>query len=195
MLKKMMLLAMAVGALAAFAAPSMVSANEWYTGEETIGNSTESGDAVHFTGKMTLTRSGLRFICNATSNVVLWNEAGAAVGEASLTLAGPCTVEALVIVPTTWVHINGCSVNPSTSGENWPISTSGSVVAIEESNYEIEFQGCGVLGIPNGSKISDGGTMTGVVEGECLVFAGAGDLPNTVVDGFICPTFPGLGLR
>jgi hypothetical protein len=60
----------------------------------------------------------------------------------------------------TYVDVPGCSVEASSSGENWPISTSGTAISIEEFNFTNEFNGCGALGIPNGFKAGDEGTAT-----------------------------------
>lgn len=192
MRKKMMLFAMAAGALVAFAAPSMASGAEWYTSGTKLGTSQGAGDTVHLTGTMTTTKSGLKTTCEATSISVLWNEGGIGVGEKTLSRSGPCTVA--VLISTNWVHVAGCSATPSSEGENWPISTSGSAVSIEEANFTNEFQGCAAIGIPNGTKIGDSGTLTGAVAGEGVVFSESGDLSGgTKVDGVL--TAPGLELK
>jgi len=193
MLKKITLLAMATAALVAFAAPS-AKADEWYTGETKIGESEEEGDAIHVTGSLSYKRPGLKVICQATANVHLWNVVTGR-GKAVTSFNASCTVS--VFTGSEYVNVPGCSVNPSTSGEEWPISTSGSTVSIEEVNYSFEFQGCAAIGIPNGFKVGDEGTATGTMEGECIVFNNSGDLSGgTLIDGALCPTISlNLSLR
>ena len=201
MLKKLTLLAMAVGALIAFAAPSMASAAEWKTNGVAVGGTTATGDAVHFTGTLSSTKGPVKISCNATANTILWNEGGNGVGEATLTLSadpvetGFCTVA--VFNGTVYQPIP-CHVNPSATGANWPISTEGTEVFIEEANFTNEFVGepcLTILGIPSGTKISDKGTAEGVVEGECIVFNNTGGFEGgSKIDGSLCPTTTGLSL-
>ena len=212
MLKKMMLLAMALGALVAFAVPAAASASTWDTFEEPVGESTAEGDEVHFSGTLSSTKSGLKISCDATANTVLWNDPEqGAVGEATLSLLNHheetvgCTV-AVNVGGGTYADINGCHVTPSSSGENWTITTSGDTVAIEGANFVNQFSGCTSIGIPDGAKAEASGTATGTVttkagfEGrECIVFNESGDMEDAshvavLIDGYLCPTEPGLEL-
>jgi len=200
MIKKITLLAMAIAALVAFAAPSMASAAEWKTSETPVGG-LEEADAVHLTGTLTSTKGPLKISCNATSNVSVWNE-GAGVGSVeSLTLtADPvgtagCTVGVLV-APNTYVDVTGCHVTPSTEAFPWAVTTAGANVTIHGANFTNEFNGCaGSLGIPNGTSIKAEGNVVGVAEGNCINFNQAGEIAEVKIDGGLCATSGALELN
>jgi hypothetical protein len=195
MLKKITLLAMAVAAFAAFAAPSMASADFWYTGDERLGGF-EERDNVHFTGTLSSTKKGLKISCNATANVTLWNEEATGTGEVdelNLTAEteGGCTVGVLV-APNTYADVSGCHVKQATTEKfPWHVNVlEGTGIDIENANFTNEFNGCAALGIPNGFKAGAEGTVTGQVEGGCIIFNESGDMPETKIDGSLCSTEP-----
>jgi len=203
MLKKITLLAMAIAALVAFAAPSMASADFWYTDDVQLGGF-EERDNVHFTGTLTSTKGPLKISCNATSNVTLWNTDETGTGEVdSLDLTedpigtGGCTVGVL-IGPGTYADVTGCHVTATTKEFPWHITVlANTVIDIEEANFTNEFNGCGpALKIPNGTKIEARGTVTGQSDGgNCITFNNSGDIPETGIDGSLCTTSGDLELK
>jgi hypothetical protein len=206
MLKKMMLLAMAVGALIALAGPATASASpelEWETGETTIGSTTASGDEVHFTGTLTSTKGALKISCEATANVRLWNDPTlGAHGEVnSLTLTSDpvgtagCTVA--VNTGSGYVDVANCHVDASTKGYPWTVTTSVSGanhhVTIDNAQFTNKFTGagCATIGIPNNTEVSDSGNATGVAtsNGDCINFSNAGTfVGGSTIDGELCAT-------
>jgi hypothetical protein len=205
MIKKIALLAMAVAALVAFAAPSMASAAQWKTSGVLIGG-VGAKDAVHLTGTLSSTKGGLKISCTATANVNLWNAGGVGVGEVtSLTLTedpitvpptGGCTVAKFTPPPVNaYVDVENCHVQASSTGFNWSVTTAGTTVSILKANFTNEFKGClAALGIPDGTKIKAEGTVTGVGGGNCITFTEAGDIPETKIDGSLCATSGVLSL-
>jgi hypothetical protein len=203
MIKKMTLLAMVIGALMVFHAPLTASASTWNTNGVPLGESEEEGDEVHFTGTLSFTNGPVKISCDATIRGVLWNAPGA-IGRATIsrgpdpTPTGGCTVA--VFSPPIGGHVDlaACHVNPSSEGENWPITTSGEEVAIAEANFTDEFVGeqcLTVLGIPSGTKINSSGIITGRVSTGCIVYNNSGHLSEQIkLDGQVCPTLEGLGL-
>jgi len=206
MLKKMMLLAMAVGALVAFAAPATASASpnlSWETGSNVLGSTKATGDAVTFTGTLTSTKGALKISCNASSVVDLWNDptlgAHGEVTSLSLT-ADPvgtagCTVAANL--GSGYVDIANCHVDGSTSNFPWTVTTGVSGanhhVTIDKAKFTNKFTGagCATIGIPNNFEVSDEGNATGVVGsgGDCIVFNNSGTFTGgSTIDGEICAT-------
>jgi hypothetical protein len=204
MLKKLTLLAMAVGALIAFAVPATASALTWDTNGVPIGNE-ENADKVHFTGTLSSTKGGLKISCDATANVNLWNNNGAhgLVTELLLTphptTTVGCTVAVFVSIPVGYMDITNCHVNATANGTPWTVTTSGTnSVTIDGANFTNEFVGTGCaehLKIPSGTKVSDKGNAEGEVVGECIVFNNSGTFEGgSLIDGELCPTEPGLEL-
>ena len=146
-----------------------------------------------------LTKGGLKISCTATANADLWNEGGVGVGLVnSLTLtADPvgtagCTVARFV--SPNYVDVANCHVQASSEKFPWSITTSGTSVSITGANFTNEFNGCGALGIPNGTKVKAEGTVKGVGEGNCITFTEAGEIPETKIDGSLCATSGVLSL-
>jgi hypothetical protein len=204
MIKKMMLLAMAVGALLAFGAPATASAGTWDTNGIPLGNEA-SADSVHFTGTLSSTKSGLKISCDATVIVDLWNTGGVGHGRVtSLALTSDptptsgCTV-GVNVGGGTYVDVTECHVNAAAKGLVWTFTTSGNHVTIDSANFTNKFSGAGCqqhLGIPNNTEVSDFGNATGVVESECIVFNNSGTfVGGSTIDGLLCPiNAPGLEL-
>jgi hypothetical protein len=204
MLKKMMLLAMAVGALVAFGAPATASAGEWDTNEVPIGNEANA-DPIHFTGTLSWTKAGLKFSCDATANVDLWNAGGAGHGRMNSLILSPdptptdgCTV-AVNVGGGTYVDVTECHLKATANALPWTVTTSGNHATIDGFNFTNTFTGAGCgqhLGLPVDFSASDSGNATGVVEGECIVFNNSGTfVSGSLIDGFLCPTdAPGLEL-
>lgn len=214
MLKKLTLLAMAVGALIAFAAPATASASPdlfWETGSDALGGTTATGDEVHFTGTLSSTKGALKISCEATANVRLWNDGTlGAHGEVnSLTLtADPvgtsgCTVAVTVAGPPhVYVDVTNCHVNATagfnTASKFWTVTTSSNgtnhLVKIDHAEFTNEFVGAGCLqhlGIPSGFKVSDTGDAEGVAgsNGDCIVFNNSGTfVGGSTIDGSLCAT-------
>lgn len=199
MIKKMMLLAMAVGALVAFAAPSMASAEEWATNGTPLGGTTNTGDPIHFTGTLSSTKGAAKISCNATANATLWNAGGKGTGEATLTLSedpvgtGGCTVA--VNFGGGYVDITNCHVEPRANGVNWTVTTKGETeVDIDNVSFTNTFRGTGCIniGIPSGTEITDTGVAEGAFEineeGEaCLAFSNGGTFAGgSKIDGSVC---------
>jgi len=205
MLKKITLLAMAIAALVAFAAPSMASADFWYTGANKVGGA-GAKDTVHFTGTLSSTKSGLKISCNATANVWLWNERDTGIGDVqSLSLTedpvdtGGCTVAVKVANPDVYADLMGCHVEATTGHFPWFIEVqSGTLMNIETVHFTYHFSGCNHIGIPDGASITIAGAVTGQfvsrVTGEnqegCIVFEKAGHISETKIDGELCSTEP-----
>ena len=203
MLKKMMLLAMAVGALVAFAAPA-AQADEWYTGEETIGTTTQTGDAVEFTGllKFTLGNNTLG-PCLVHAQTILWNDNGNATGEVvGFQITGPCDVQVHpnAVFPTAF-----CSATPTaqvSAEEPWHVNIDGETgVQILGANFTNHFSaGCQSIGFPStitatateaGATAQAVNRVTGEEDELCLVFNESGHFNNGVrIDGEVCA--PGL---
>jgi len=195
MFNKMMLLAMAVGALVAFAAPATASASTWDTeGVPIVGE-----DEVHFTGTLSSTKGGLKISCNATANVDVWNdETLGAHGEVtSLTLSPDpegtdgCTVAVLTVAG--YVDLTNCHV--AGTAENlpgWTVTTNGNHLTIDSAAFVNRFTGAGCLqhlGIPEGFEVTDTGNAEGEVVGGCIVFSNAGPFVNgSRIDGQLCAT-------
>lgn len=209
MLKKITMLALAVGALVAFAAPATASASLfWETAEDPLGSTTASGDTVVFHGTLSWTTAGLKHSCNVTSNIRLWNDpiAGAHGEVTSLTFspdpegAQGCTV-AVNLGAEIYVDVTACHSLRSASGLPWTIRIGESMggshhVTIDDFAYTTEFAGSGCpqhLGIPSGTKLSDTDDMTGEVEGHCIGFTNAGMMGNTM-EGELCATQTDLRL-
>jgi hypothetical protein len=182
-LKKMLLLASAVMALVAFAAPAAASADQWSTDPGgLIGGATEA-DHVTLTGNLTATQGPFSLgACATTATAELWNEGGVATGETiSVHIAtGPgCLVKAGV-TPI-------CNIEEVVAGAGH-INTSGTAIDIEEAFF-VDFlnEGCAI-----GELAGAEGTLTGTWEegGHCIVFNNSGDLANeegpVTVDGSLC---------
>ena len=88
MLKKMMLLAAAVAALVAFAAPASASASEWYhvtSGTHTTLPENEK-KTILFSGtaRFTVPSVASSYTCVVHASVTIWNEGGSAKSESRL---------------------------------------------------------------------------------------------------------------
>jgi hypothetical protein len=210
MIKKMMLLATAVGVCIAFAAPAGASASPdlvWETGQQTLGLSTGGGDqVVHFTGTLSLTKGALKISCNATANATLWNDPTlGAHGEVNSLTFSPdpigthgCTVAVFI---SGWVDIPNCHVETTaqfnTNPAIWTVTTSSTGVAHDVTLDHAEFTnvftgtGCSSIGIPSGTKVSDTGDAEGVAgsNGDCIVFNNSGTFTGgSTIDGELCAT-------
>jgi hypothetical protein len=193
MLKKMMLLAMAVGALVAFAAPAQ--ADDWYLDEVKIGEGEESKETVSFTGTMTTIKGPVRTVCAVHTDTTIWNifiGAFSWIDEDEKT--APCTV-AVNVGGGTYVDV--CEVDEViTEGFPWNvnIATGTNGIDIEGYNFSHKFKGClSTLGIPDGTKLGAAGTLTGTWNntGGCMEFNNSGDLKDpggnpVTVSGSIC---------
>jgi hypothetical protein len=183
-LKKMLLLASAVMALVAFAAPAAASADQWHTdpGNVLIGGATEPDHAT-LTGNLTFTQGPISFgACATTATADLWNEGGVATGETisvAITPGPGCVVK----VGGTTI----CNIEEFTVGTGH-INTSGTAIEIEKAFFIYELSG----GCPLAELAGASGTLTGTWEegGHCLVFNNSGGLKNPngefKVDGTLC---------
>jgi hypothetical protein len=183
-LKKMLLLASAVMALVAFAAPAAASADQWHTdpGNVLVGGAAEP-DHVTLTGNLKATQGGISLgSCATTLTAELWNESGVATGEAvSFTFAtGPgCVVKA--------GETTICNIENIEAGVGH-INTNGTAIDIENVFFLQHFsEGCAI-----GEEGGAFGTLTGTWEvgGHCIVFSNSGDLQNergpVTMDGVLC---------
>jgi hypothetical protein len=208
MFKKTMLLASMALAVVAFAAPAMAQAyDEWYThvGEEevTIGNTTETGDLVEFTGSLSskTTTNVINGPCVVHAQVLLWNEIVApedatATGEVTgFQITGPCdvTVPGSGTLPTAFCSV---SATASVNTENpWHVNVGPNTeISIEGANFTNHYTaGCQSIGFPAEAEAS--GTATGQgTAGGCIVFNESGDFTEGVtISGEVCA--PGLTLH
>jgi hypothetical protein len=201
MLKKLTLLAMAVGALVVFAAPAMAQADEWYTTgagpggtDLTIGPKGPNDDTVTLTGRLTSTTGGAAGVhvdCEVESKVTVWNEPSA---TAEVT-------EFNIFVPTCETNIPGCELeNAEALNLSWHVdpATGATATKITEAAFFNEFNGvnCETFGhIPQHVEIVAEGTATGTWNntGGCIEFSEDGDmvlqaepLTPVLLDGSIC---------
>jgi hypothetical protein len=183
-LKKMLLLASAVMALVAFAAPAAASADQWYTdpGEVLIGGSGAKDD-VTLTANLTFTQGSISVgACVASITAELWNAGGVATGETIGIWIAPG--------PGCVVKVGGtpiCNIENVEIGAGH-VNTSGAAIDIESVFFFDKFsEGC-AIGQEGGAE----GTLTGTWEagGHCIVFNEDGDLQNesgeVTVDGTLC---------
>jgi hypothetical protein len=191
----MMLLAMAVGALVAFAAPA-AQADVWVTHDSEVGETTETAHTVNFTGSLSSTKGPVKITCAAAAHTKIWNVGGTeATGEVlDLNLVDPCTV-AVNVGGGTFVDV--CEVEEATT-EAFPwhvnVATGANGIDIEGANFTNKFKGClSTLGIPDGAKLGAAGTATGTWTntGGCIVFSESGDLKDgggadVKIDGSVC---------
>jgi hypothetical protein len=181
MLKKLTMLAMAVGALAAFAVPATASADVW----------NEPGE-YHFEGHLNVTvpAAGLEFTCDVTARVHLENtptatgqvtELNALTGNPNCHMVQPAT--------TTTCAITGMAMNAGAL----VAATGATGVQITEAGYFLEMQGCPVTPI-----MAAEGTATGTWNnnGSCIEFHKDPHLVTTLpitglaleLDGKLCTT-------
>jgi hypothetical protein len=195
MLKKMMLLAAAVTALVAFAAPAAASADQWYTdtlgGEETV-----TEDEVHFQGTLTATAPGTALTCGVTAVVDVSNPGGVATGE---------TTSAAILAPATGCQgvfgggLFSCPItNGIASAGHINVATGATGVEIEEASFIDFFPST----CPAGTVIAAEGPLTGTWNntGSCIEFSNDGDLETptgtaVTVDGRLCETTETLTLH
>ena len=199
-IKKMMLLASALSAIVAFAAPAAASAHlEWYTDP---GNVTLTGTAqAHFVGELqtSVPASGLvnefcpvTFAGSASNNA---NGAHAFITEGSVETPCPTNLSAF-----------GCEVEEVTFnlGENgWTLTTTTpDIVQIHEVTFtNVNTAPCAAFGLPH--EVSTAGTISGTLtaeagpEGEdCVDFNEEGGLKleannvNVRLEGQLCLALP-----
>lgn len=216
MLKKLMLLAMAVGALVAFSA-SAAQADEWYTHVEgqdvTVGLGPENAHEAEFTGELSSTALGgivKSGDCEVHALVNVWNEEsedGSVTGTGevtnfTITTNPPCPVTSSnpEIVPLP----EGCVIEKATSEDfPWHVSVlpeTGIAIGDENkpANFTNFYSGCTPPLPPSATAegVATGTAVNG--EGEvCIVFANAGDLSGALgpvtIDGEVCA--PNLTLK
>jgi hypothetical protein len=195
MLKKMMLLAAAAMALAAFAVPAAASADQWYTdtlgGEETV-----TEDEVHLQGNLTMTAPGTALTCGVTAVVDVSNPGGVAAGETTsanfLAPAAGCQAVfagGLVTCPITNAILSAGHIN---------VATGATGVEIEEASFIDFFPST----CPAGTVIAAEGPLTGTWSntGSCIEFSNDGDLETPTgtaitLDGKLCETTGTLTLH
>jgi hypothetical protein len=201
MIKKMMLLAVSVGALVAFAVPATASANlQWHTSNggvtTPVGDSTAK-DRVHFEGVLTATPGGaagpVETTCGVTAVVDVWNANGVPTGSViSVTLLAPAAGCHLV------VKANGftCSITSGTAfGGAVSADTEGNI-SIAGAGFTNKLEGCPVT-----KETGAAGTLTGVYNNEtsCIDFEESGDLfagaTPVLIDGSLCETTGTLLLK
>ena len=212
MLKKMMLLAAAVAALAAFALPAAASAAVWKVNGVNAGATTAKGVTVDGTGTLSATTTipGLGSIelgpCLVHIEGTLWN-APTAVGHITkLEITGEhkvggvdlCQVwnmtAATGTTTTTLCDITSASTNTTTP---WPITagTAATGVKIEGANFTDKFS----AGCPLGAEGGASGTATGTWNNAGLIeFNDDGDMKGAAgnlvfLDGSVTVTGKAAG--
>ena len=173
MLKKLTLLALAVGALVAFAAPA--AANAEFTPEGTYD----------LTGSLSTTAAGGAF------------ESGPCQVHAMITVdsTGHATVDTFTITTPCPTSVPGCSAaNVGSIGTPWTVDNEGTEVTITEAGLFNVYSGasCAFVGIPTGVPLAATGDATGIMNNEthCIEFAESGDLEGALgpvtIDGEVC---------
>lgn len=200
-MKKLMLLAMAVGALVAFAVPAMASADKWVTDETgggSIGTTTETADEVEFTGALSSTSGPVTSgPCEVHALVDVWNvngtDATAEVTDFTITTRCPVTSPLPIIPP-------GCELaEASSEGVPWHVDIDDETnVTITGANFTNVYDPLCTPPLPETATAEGDATgefvnrTTGGTTEGCIVFNNAGDLVTVpggtpvTINGEVC---------
>ncbi len=165
MVKKLTLLAMAIGALVALAAPAAVQANEFtHTGEITVHGEVAWTWGAFRSGPCTVSGTG---------------EVEGTIGEiSSFTIKNPC--------PT---NVPNCPIEAAEASVPMEVhpTTPDGITFTNMTFYNVYTgAGCAAVGIPTGIKIPWAGSLTGTTTTTGLIhFEAAGDLKNELTGGAI----------
>ncbi len=162
-MKKLTLLALAVGALVAFAAPASAQANEFtHTGEITVHGEMSWTMGAFLSGPCTVSGGG---------------EVEGSTGEINaFTIKTPCNT-----------NVPGCTIaEPAiTTPMEMHLTTPDGLTITSMTFYNVYGgEACAAVGIPTGIKIPAAGNLTGTTTTSGLIhFEKAGDLKNELTGG------------